>query len=312
MTRATRLKGEGDRYLIDRIRAGDSSAYEQLVDRFNGRLLACAARRLSGTGIDPEDAVQDAFVGLLQSLDRLEDVRSLEAYLFRILRNKVADLAGRRPEAHGMQQVPLAAADSESGPHGYEPRAPGATPSSYARREEAVDVRNEVLADSLEATIAELKDERSFRDLKILELLFYSSWKNRDIATAVGTSEPTVTRVKAAALEKLARLVRRHPRMDPSLDLFSAEEDASDLIRSTWRENLLSCLKRSTLGAYALGALEEDWRDYADFHLKTARCEVCAANLEDLHREAREGALPAAQRRERLFASSVGFLKKGP
>ena len=89
------LRGEGDRYLIDRVRTGDADAYRQLVDRFHGRLLACGSRRLSGTGLDAEDAVQETFMGLLQSLDRLGEVRSLEAYLFRILRNKIADLTGR-------------------------------------------------------------------------------------------------------------------------------------------------------------------------------------------------------------------------
>ena len=112
MTGDNQLRGEGDRYLVDSIRKGDGDAYRQLVDRFSGRLVACASRRLSGTGLDPEDAVQETFVGLIQSLPRLDKVRSLEAYLFRILRNKISDLAAKRPEAHGMRRVPLAGGNS--------------------------------------------------------------------------------------------------------------------------------------------------------------------------------------------------------
>jgi len=302
------LKGEGDRFLVDAIRRGDADAYRQLVDRFSGRLRACAARRLHGTGLDADDAVQDTFVGLLQSIARLGDVRSLEAYLFRILRNKISDLAAKRPEAHGMRRVPLAGSvDSDSGPRGYDPASPDVTPSTYARRDESAAVRGIVLSDILEETIQALKTERVFRDLKVLELLFYASWRNRDIAAAVGTSEPTVTRVKTAALEKLARLARRHARMDPSLDLFDGPEDLSELIRSTWKKNLLSCLKRSTVGTYALHALEDDWADYVSFHLEIVGCEVCAANLQDLkNQDTRETAVV----KERLFASSVGFLRK--
>jgi hypothetical protein len=66
-------------------------------------------------------------------------------------------------------------------------------------------------------------------------------------------------------------------------------------------------LKRSTIGAFALGALESDWADYLTFHINTAGCEICAANLEDLKSE---GKAAPPQARERLFASSIGFLKK--
>ena len=303
-----RTRGEGDRYLLDAIRAGDAEAYRQLIDRFSGRLAACASRRLSGTGIDPEDAVQEAFMGLLQSIDRLEGVRSIEAYLFRILRNKVVDLTAKRPEAHGMHRVPLAQPEDSAGggSRGYEPLSPAETPSSHARREEAADVRGEVLADILDELIGEHQKEKNFRDLKSLELLFYRSWKNRDIAREVGTSEPTVTRIKAAALDALARKASRHPRMDRSLELLPAEEDLSGLIRETWQRNLFSCLKRSTLGAFALEALDEEWTDYIRFHLETVGCEVCQANLDDLESEKRE---PVADLRERLFASSVGFVR---
>jgi RNA polymerase sigma-70 factor (ECF subfamily) len=311
VTDDAQLRSEADRYLIDAIRGGDTGAYRQLVDRFSGRLTACAARRLSGTGLDPEDAVQETFVGLLQSISRLDGVRSLEAYLFRILRNKISDLTGKRPEAHGLHRVPLAGNtdDSRESTRGYDPVAGGASPSTYMRRGEAVDVRNTVLADILEVLIGTHKEERNYRDLKILELLFHSSWPGRDIAAAVGTSEPTVTRAKQTALERLARLARQHPRMDTSLKLFEENEDLSNLIRLTWSDNLLSCLKRNTVGAYALGVLDSDLNDYVAFHLEIVGCEVCSSNLEDLKRE-QESASSRDDAKERLFASSIGFLKK--
>jgi len=300
-------KGEGDKYLITAIQEGDAVAFRQLVDRFSGRLKAYAARRLSGTGLDPEDAVQESFLGLLEGLGRLGNVRSLEAYLFRILQNKIVDLTGKRPEAHGMHRVPLAGGDSQAEVRGYEPVAPGGTPSSYVRHDESLQVRGEVIADVLEESINALKEERNFRDLKILELLFFAGWRNREIAGAVGTSEPTVTRVKLSTLEKLSRLVSRHPLGGQSQDFLEVEDSASDLIRETWRDNLLSCVKRSTLGAYALGVLDEVWADYVTFHVEVARCETCAANLADLKSESTPD---AACLRDRVFNSSIGFLSR--
>jgi RNA polymerase sigma-70 factor (ECF subfamily) len=310
MKQESLLKGEGDRYLIGGIQSGDSGAFRQLVDRYSGRLTAYASRRLSGTGLDAEDAVQETFLGFLQSIDRLQDVRSLEAYLFRILQNKLVDLTGKRPEAHGLHRVPLLREDSQGGIEGYDPVARGGSPSSYARQGEAMQVRDRVLADILEEAISALKDEKNFRDLKILELLLFCSWRNREIAALVGVSEPTVTRTKVAALEKLSRLAARHPLFKESFTLPEAEESSSELLKAAWRENLLSCVKRSTLGAYALGALEKEWQDYIAFHLDIAGCETCAANLADLKSQ---GGVATPAARERVFASSVGFLRKvGP
>jgi RNA polymerase sigma factor (sigma-70 family) len=301
------VRGEGDRYLLSGIRRGEEDAFRQLVERYSGRLTAYAARRLEGSGIDPEDAVQESFLGLLQSLDRLDGVRSLEAYLFQILRNKIVDLANKRPEAHGLRRIALAREDDEGERRGYEPVSQEKSPSTYARNREGIQIRGQVLADVLEEYLGRLKDEKSFRDLKILELLFYASWRNRDIAEAVGTSEPTVTRTKLGALESLARLVRRHPRCDPANPFPLEDEDAARLIQRTWAENLLSCLKRSTLGAYSLGTLERDWKDYVRFHLEVAGCEACGANLADLKAAS---PLVTDATRARIFTSSVGFLRR--
>jgi RNA polymerase sigma-70 factor (ECF subfamily) len=301
------LKGEGDRFLVRAIRQGDGNAFRQLVDRFSGRLRAYAARRLEGSGVDAEDAVQETFLGLVQGLDRLERVRSLQAYLFQILRNKIVDLTAKRPEAHGLRRVPLASEEPDGEIRGYEPVAAEKTPSSYARREERIEIRDLILADVLEEVLNRLKEERSFRDLKVLELLFNASITNREISRLVGTSEPTVTRVKQWALETLAILARQHPRGREAGDLLDTGDDVSDLIRRTWRENLLSCLKRSTLGARALGTLEGEWRDYVDFHLEVVGCDACLANLEDLRSD---DPTATAELRERIFTSSVGFLKQ--
>ena len=301
------LKGEGDRFLISNIRQGDDDSFRQLVDRFSGRLQIYAARRLRGSGIDAEDAVQETFLGLLQSLERTGRVRSLQAYLFQILRNKIADLTQKRPEAHGMRRVPLISEDAQGDLKGYDPVAPDKTPSTYARRKERVEARSEVLTEVLDEVLDEMKKERRFRDLKVLQLLFYSSWRNRKIAKAVGTSEPTVTRIKTGTLEKLARLVRRHPKFGSVESFLDTDDDPSDLIRDTWKTNLLSCLKRSTLGSFALNTLDGEWYDYVSFHLDTVGCEMCAANVEDLRAQ---DPTEASELRERIFSSSIGFLKK--
>ena len=79
-----------------------------------------------------------------------------------------------------------------------------------------------------------------------------------------------------------------------------------------WQEEGVSCLKRSTLGRYLLGALDEDWANYVDFHVQQADCDRCQANYEDLRSEDERDADARQRLRERCFASSVGFLSQRP
>jgi RNA polymerase sigma factor (sigma-70 family) len=295
-----RIQGEGDRFLIEEIQAGSADAFRRLVDRFGGRLKAFAARRLQGTGIDPEDAVQETFLSLLGAIGRLEGVRSLQAYLFTILRRRIVDLLRARGPAAVALHV-----DSGESSRGIDPASHESSPSTYARAEEARDARAVVLADVLEALLARLKAERRFRDLKVLELLFSSGLSQVEAAVKAGTSEPTVSRVRKACFDELRDLVARHPRAGALEDLPAGDEPHAP-VAALWRENLLSCLKRSTLGSYALGVLDPEWSEYVRFHIETAGCEYCAAHLADVTAGS-EGMSRSA--RERIFASSAGFLK---
>src|SRR5262245_30057226 len=50
-------------------------------------------------------------------------------------------------------------------------------------------------------------------------------------------------------------------------------------VGAVWRRQRLSCPTRDQLGAYLLGGLDADWRDYVKFHLQTVGCSFCLANL---------------------------------
>jgi len=294
------IRSEGDRFLIEEMRRGSSDAFRRLVDRFGGRLKAFAARRLQGSGIDPEDAVQETFLSLVRNLEQLSEVRSLQAYLFTILRCRIADLARARGPTAGA--VPLNATESTVG---LDPASPEVTPSTYARRDEAVVARRVVLGDVLEELLTRLKQERKFRDLKILELIFCKGITHQEAARLAETSEPTVSRTRKLTIESLHRLVQKHPQAEALQDL-PGGDDVSQLVSDIWQENLFTCLKRSTLGSYALQVLEADWADYVRFHLDVVGCEICAAHLDDVAKP--EAGVSESARRE-IFASSAGFLK---
>ncbi len=73
--------------LVARLRAGEESAFEQLVRSTSGRLLA-AARRLLRNEEDARDAVQNAFVRAFLSLSRFRQESSISTWLHRIVINE--------------------------------------------------------------------------------------------------------------------------------------------------------------------------------------------------------------------------------
>src|ERR1700760_2946403 len=93
------MPSDSDRLLIQQIRSGDEKAWEQLIARYEGRLLAFADRRLRDRAAS-EDVVQEAFVGFLNSLPNFDEKRELQTYLFTIASHKLTDhlrKAGRHP-----------------------------------------------------------------------------------------------------------------------------------------------------------------------------------------------------------------------
>ncbi len=104
-----------DQLLVTRIRGGEPDAWNELIARFEGRLLAFVEGRL-GRRTAGEDVVQETFLGFLNSLPNFEDSRPLESYLFSIAAHKLTDhlrREGRRPTlpmAVGQLEQPVGAA----------------------------------------------------------------------------------------------------------------------------------------------------------------------------------------------------------
>ena len=73
--------------LVARLRAGDEQAFEALVARHYGTMLAVAQTYVKTRAV-AEEVVQEAWLGLLQSLDRFEGRSSLKTWILAILVNK--------------------------------------------------------------------------------------------------------------------------------------------------------------------------------------------------------------------------------
>jgi RNA polymerase sigma-70 factor, ECF subfamily len=100
-----------DQALIERLRAGDESTFADLVRRWSPAMLRLA-RNFVATNQSAEDAVQDAWLGMLDGLDRFEGRASLRTWTFTILVNR----AKTRGVREHRTVVNLQAADSDGGP----------------------------------------------------------------------------------------------------------------------------------------------------------------------------------------------------
>jgi RNA polymerase sigma-70 factor (ECF subfamily) len=76
----------GESELLLRLRAGEDSAYEELVRTFSPRLLA-VARRIVGNDEEARDVIQDAFLNAFRSLRNFHGDARLSTWLHRIVVN---------------------------------------------------------------------------------------------------------------------------------------------------------------------------------------------------------------------------------
>jgi hypothetical protein len=155
----------------------------------------------------------------------------------------------------------------------------------------------------LRRLIHELRDRNAFDDLQVIELVFYKGIRNLDVASLLDIDQKAVAGIKFRAIQRLQKFLAE--RDDPTPVTLS-EADAEVTVAKVWRERRLTCLKRSTLGSYLLGVLEDPWQGYTQFHLDVVACPMCLANLNDL--EAQESDDQERRTSESIFASSVGFL----
>ena len=165
-----------DSLLIAQVRSGDSNAWTELVDRFEGRLLAYVDSRLSNRSAS-EDIVQETFIGFLNSLPNYDSSRSLENYLFSICAFKLTDhlrREGRRPT------LQMGASEDSSG--GWHLTGPGRAASSIARSTERRKLEEEALISALREQVDRWKEKGDWSKLKCIELLIVEGLPNKEVA----------------------------------------------------------------------------------------------------------------------------------
>src|SRR3974377_1866715 len=85
--------------LIERARAGDDAAFNQVIQSYRKRILGTIAR-LIGRPEDVEDVGQEVFGRLYYFLDQLRTAEVFEPWLYRLTVNAAYDYLRRRRRRH--------------------------------------------------------------------------------------------------------------------------------------------------------------------------------------------------------------------
>jgi RNA polymerase sigma-70 factor, ECF subfamily len=169
-----------DGELIERVGAGDRSAFEELYRRYTRPVLGLALRRLGDRG-RAEDAVQDAFTAIWRSAGSYDAARGQGgAWLYTVARNAIVDGARRRPEPA------MEAPDEASADRGPDERAEAAW-----------------LAWRVHGALERLPDH----ERPVIELAYWGGLSQSEISARLEVPLGTVKTRTRSALARLADLL---------------------------------------------------------------------------------------------------------
>ena len=165
-------------------KAGDLAAFESLM-RQHERLVLVTALRLLGKLEDAQDASQEVFLRLYRNLGKIDTVRNVPGWLYRVTVNVCHDMTRKRPAPVAVDEMP------ELADTGADPQQS----ASHAERRRALQMSLRFLSEKERAAIV-------LRDLEGLS--------TGEVARALGSSEATVRSQISKARIKVRAFMERY------------------------------------------------------------------------------------------------------
>ena len=169
-----------DRAAVARCLAGDTAAFEVIVERYQ-RVFFTVAARLLGDHEAARDAAQDAFVNAFRRLDSYDSSRPFFSWIYRILVNGC--LNDRRDRRHHVELTPDMATVA-------------AGPADLAE----VDERRRRVQQAILALSADYR--------QVIVLRHFTQLSYEEIAEVVGVPTKTVKSRLHTARERLEQMLR--------------------------------------------------------------------------------------------------------
>jgi RNA polymerase sigma-70 factor, ECF subfamily len=108
---ASRTTADPDAEVLERLRRGDEHAFAELVDRWSPAMLRIARSYVSNAE-SAQDAVQDAWLGVIRGIAAFEGRSTLRTWVFTILVNRARTRGSREARTIPMSALP----GDDSGP----------------------------------------------------------------------------------------------------------------------------------------------------------------------------------------------------
>jgi RNA polymerase sigma-70 factor (ECF subfamily) len=205
-----------DRELVRALRDGDEQAFAALVDRHHGPMLRLAQGYVRNRAV-AEEVAQEAWLGILEGLDRFEGRSSLRTWMYRILVNR----AITRAEREG-RSVPFSAIEDDEEPTvdpgrflgPDHPRFPGQWSSPPASWDKVPE--DTLLSDETMKLVAQAIDVLPPAQADVIRLRDVEGWPAVDVCEVLGISEAN----QRVLLHRARAGVRR------ALERYLDEEDA--------------------------------------------------------------------------------------
>ncbi len=190
--------------MVSQIRLGDQRAWQSVIAKYEGRLLAYVEQRLSDRS-HAEDIVQETFIGFLNSLPNFDGRRSLENYLFSICAYKLTDHLRR------IGRKPMRSIDLSTGTDTLGNRLPGneRVASSIARSAENRAKSEAAIVHALREQIHKWKTQGDWQKLICLELVIVAGRPNREVAQLLNVSEQKIANYKSDFIARTKQQIEK-------------------------------------------------------------------------------------------------------
>lgn len=183
--------------LVERLRAGDGQAYEQVVRELTPRMLA-TAKRLLGSEADAEDAVQEAFLSAFKNLEKFQQGSQVGTWIHRILINAALMKLRSRNRRHEASIEDLLPKFDQTG-HAENPAQPWNLPGPDPIQ---ADETRQVVRDAIESLPDAYRTVLMLRDIEQLD--------TESTAAALGISPNAVKTRLHRARQALRTLLDPH------------------------------------------------------------------------------------------------------
>jgi RNA polymerase sigma-70 factor (ECF subfamily) len=194
------VEADLDLDLVERLRAGDATALEALMERYTARVYRLAYG-ITRNEADAQEVAQDVFLTLFRKIHTFEGRSALGSWIYRVTTNAALQKRrGQRKDREVALEPPLPAFDA----NGHRAGNPASGEADWSRTPEA-DLLSQEMRDILNKAMDGLPDQ--YRTILLLRDI--EGLSNEEVAQVVGDTVPAVKsrlhRARMALRDELSR-----------------------------------------------------------------------------------------------------------